>query len=88
MPFINCSYKETKSLGIRERMLINKIIEIPFPTPFSVILSPHHIRNAEPAVNVRTTIAAFTKLYSLSNPLRPNPIAIAADWIIARITVT
>ena len=76
------------SSGIRERILIKSTIEIPFPTPFSVILSPIHIKNAEPAVNVSTTIAAFTKLYSTSNPLRPNPTAIAVDWIKAKRTVT
>ena len=34
---------------------------IPLPTPFSVILSPIHIRKADPAVSVNTTIAALTK---------------------------
>ena len=43
-------YKVNKSSGILERILINKIIDIPFPTPFSVILSPNHIKNVAPAV--------------------------------------
>ena len=77
-----------KSLGIREIILINNTIEIPFPIPFSVILSPTHIRNAEPAVNVNTATATFTKLYFTSNPLLPNPTAIAVDSTKASITVT
>ncbi|CUQ41853.1 Uncharacterised protein [Dorea longicatena] len=68
LPLINCSNRVTKSLGTREIILINSTMEIPFPTPFSVIRSPIHIKNAEPAVNVHTTIAAFTKLYSTSSP--------------------
>ena len=54
-PFTNCSYSVPKSLGIREIMLITSTIEIPFPTPFSVILSPIHISTAEPAVKVTIT---------------------------------
>ena len=38
------------SLGILEMMLIISTIEIPLPTPCSVILSPIHISTAEPAV--------------------------------------
>ena len=40
-------------------MLIVNTMEIPFPTPFSVILSPIHIRTAEPAVRVKITIMIF-----------------------------
>ncbi len=57
-------------------MLMSRTIEIPFPTPFSVIRSPIHIRNADPAVNVSTTIVPFTKLI-FQKSLRPNPTAIA-----------
>ena len=87
-PLINCVYSVTKSSGIRERILIRRTIEIPFPTPFSVIRSPIHIRNALPAVSVQTTIAQFTKLYSSRSPCLPNPTAIAIDSISARATVT
>ena len=68
LPFMNCVYSVTKSSGTRETMLIRSTIEIPFPTPFSVIRSPIHIRNALPAVSVHTTIAQFTKLYSSRSP--------------------
>ena len=42
------------SLGIPEMILIVSTIEIPLPTPFSVICSPIHIRTAEPAVIANT----------------------------------
>ena len=61
-PLMNCVYNVTRSSGTREMILIRRTIEIPFPTPFSVIRSPIHIRNALPAVSVHTTIAQFTKL--------------------------
>ena len=38
-----------------EIILINNTIEIPLPTPFSVIRSPIHISTAEPAVSAATT---------------------------------
>ena len=45
--------------GKRDTMLTNRMIEIPFPIPNSVICSPSHIRRVEPTVNVATmTIAA------------------------------
>ena len=78
-PLINCLYSDWKSLGIRETILINRTIEIPLPMPFSVIRSPIHIRKAEPAVSTRMTIRQFRKLYLISNPCLPKPIAIADD---------
>ena len=67
-PLMNFSYSEVISLGIRDKMLMSRTIEIPLPTPFSVILSPIHIRKADPAVSVNTTIAALTKLYFTRSP--------------------
>ena len=67
-PFTNWSNNVVISLGIREIMLITRTIDIPLPTPFSVILSPIHIRKADPAVSVNTTIAALTKLYFTRSP--------------------
>ena len=52
LPNTNCSNRVFKSSGSLEIMLITRTIEIPFPIPFSVILSPTHIRNALPAVSV------------------------------------
>ena len=69
-------------------ILIRSTIDIPFPTPFSVIRSPIHIRNALPAVSVHTTIAQFTKLYVSRSPWRPSPTASAVDSISASPTVT
>ena len=51
----NCVYSVAKSAGIPEMILIKSTIEIPLPTPFSVILSPIHINTAEPAVSAITT---------------------------------
>ena len=66
--FINVSYSVVMSLGTRDRMLIIRTIEIPFPTPFSVILSPTHIRNAEPAVRDTTTVITFMAVISGISP--------------------
>ena len=45
--------------GRRETMLANRMIEMPFPMPNSVICSPSYMIRAEPEVKVRiTTIAA------------------------------
>ena len=56
----NVLYNVAKSLGIPEIMLIKSTIEIPLPTPFSVILSPSHISIAEPAVSAATTTIMLT----------------------------
>jgi len=53
-------YNVAKSLGIPEIMLIKSTIDIPLPTPFSVILSPSHISIAEPAVSAATTTIMLT----------------------------
>ena len=68
-------------------MLIVSTIEIPFPTPFSVILSPIHMITVDPAVNVTTAVITFSALNSIRSPLLPNPIAIARDSINASATV-
>ena len=86
-PFTNCSNNNVRSCGILEIILIVKTIEIPLPTPFSVILSPIHMITVEPAVNVTTAVIIFNALYSRSSPLLPNPIAIARDSIKASATV-
>ena len=88
LPFTNLSNKVTKSLGILETMLIISTIEIPFPTPFSVICSPIHINIAEPAVKVATATTTLVKFMFVSHPLFPNPIAIVTDWNSAKATVT
>ena len=48
--------------GILEDIPMKIIMDIPFPIPFSVISSPNHIRNAVPAVNVRTTVIMSSAL--------------------------
>ena len=64
----NCSNSVEISCGIREIILMVRTMEIPFPTPFSVILSPIHIRNALPAVNAATTVMILKTLYVSSRP--------------------
>ena len=64
------------------------MMEIPFPTPFSVICSPIHISIAEPAVRQQTTTTPFKKFISGMRPLLPNPIVIAIDWNKASPIVT
>ena len=60
-----------RSSGILAMILIIRMIEIPFPTPFSVILSPNHIRSAEPAVMV-TTAVKITRKYCALDEVSPN----------------
>ena len=88
LPLTNCSKRVTKSLGILDTILIIKMMEIPFPTPFSVICSPIHISIAEPAVRQQTTTTPFKKFISGMRPLLPNPIVIAIDWNKASPIVT
>ena len=44
--------------GKRDTMPANRMMEMPLPTPNSVICSPSHIRKAEPAVKDRTITRA------------------------------
>ena len=62
LPFMNCVYKFLKSFGIVETMFIRRITDIPFPTPFSVALSPSHITIALPAVRMTTMQNTVQKL--------------------------
>ena len=62
-----------------------KIIrEIPFPTPFCVILSPSHTMSIEPAVTVmiETIVNAAGPMASAPGMLRAY-IDAASDWIAA-----
>ena len=56
LPAIKRSYNVIISCGVPDTILIRSTMEIPFPTPLSVILSPIHIRRAEPAVIAATTV--------------------------------
>jgi len=75
-------------------MFIIRITEIPFPIPFSVILSPNHIKIAEPAVSAIIDTAIVAKYFeddiadvSPKTPWLPKPIDIANDSTSARPTV-
>ena len=56
LPAIKRSYSISTSCGRLETILIRSTMEIPLPTPFSVIRSPIHIRRAEPAVIAAITV--------------------------------
>ena len=59
---MNCVYKFLRSFGIVDTMLINRITDIPLPTPFSVARSPSHITIALPAVKITTIVSTVQKL--------------------------
>ena len=49
-PVISCCTQPITVLGTLDTMDAKISMEIPLPIPFSVILSPSHIRNAVPPV--------------------------------------
>ena len=51
-------------LGIRDTIPVKRMIEMPLPTPNSVICSPNHMRNTAPAVK-ETTITMAAQIPSL-----------------------
>ena len=75
-------------------ILINRIMDIPLPTPFSVMFSPIHISNAEPHVIVATATImndAYSNVLILpvapKSPLFPRLIAVAVPSISASAIV-
>ena len=86
-PTRNLSYRVIISLGNVEMMLNRRTMEIPFPTPRSVIRSPIHISIALPDVIVAIATITLTALKSIRRPLPPNPTDMAIDCIRARPTV-
>ena len=75
----NLLNRELMSSGIRDTMLYNRMIEIPFPTPCSVICSPSHIKRAEPAVmDTIQTVMDVNVAPPVRRPWLAKPIAIAA----------
>ena len=70
-----------------EMILNRSTIEIPFPTPFSVILSPIHISIALPAVIVTIATITFMAVKFTKRPFPPKPLAMAMDCISASATV-
>ena len=81
------SQSVAKSLGIEERILMRSTIEMPLPTPFSVILSPIHMRKAEPAVIVAIVTTTLFKVKWVRRPWLPKPTAMAIDSMSASATV-
>ena len=57
--------------GKREIIPAKRIMEMPFPMPYSVICSPSHIISAEPEVNVSTITIAAQKLSLASATISP-----------------
>ena len=87
-PLRNLSYNNLKSLGIVEIILIKRIIEIPFPIPFSVICSPNHITRDAPATSAAVTMMISSTLLCIRLPPRYKPIPIARPSITAKAMVT
>ena len=73
------SQSVAKSFGIEDRMLIKSTIEMPLPTPFSVILSPIHMRKAEPAVIAAIVTKILFRVKWVKRPWLPKPTAMAID---------
>jgi hypothetical protein len=71
--------------GIFATILNKRIMEIPFPTPFSVMRSPSHIKNAEPAVKETVITTMLVKRLPLLNTpfVLLKPIVMATDSIMA-----
>ena len=84
---MNFVYNILRSDGSEEIMLNKSTMDIPLPTPLSVILSPIHIRKALPAVIVHTTTTTLLKPYFISRPCVPKPTAMAIACNKARPTV-
>ena len=57
--------------GKRETIPANRITEMPLPMPNSVICSPSHIRNAEPAVKDRTITTPTQMEFRVPPSTRP-----------------
>ena len=58
-------------LGKREMMLAKRMMEMPLPTPNSVICSPSHMIRAEPEVKVRMMMIAAQTLLEASATMMP-----------------
>ena len=52
----------TMSVGKRETIEANRMMEMPLPIPYSVICSPSHMIRAEPEVKVRMMMIAAQTL--------------------------
>ncbi len=63
--------------GSLETIPAKMIKEIPLPIPFSVILSPNHIKNAVPAVKVSEINKILPKEGLIKALLKPKEIPIA-----------
>ncbi len=68
LPVRNLSPSVRRSCGSEEMMLNSSTIEMPLPMPLSVIFSPIHIRNAEPADIVHTATITLLALKTVSSP--------------------
>ena len=68
------------------------MIEIPFPTPYSVIFSPSHITNALPAVKTIITVKYpstlfIVKKFPLSKPIERPRLSITARRIVTYLVI-
>ena len=63
------------------------IIEMPLPTPRSVICSPSHMRNMAPVVMVMVATNRNCQPGATTMPCACRPLAVTNDWNSARPSV-
>jgi hypothetical protein len=63
------------------------ISEMPLPMPFSLIFSPSHIRNVEPAVSDTMMLRYVNRLGLVSTPQLLARVVTPMPWMTARTTV-
>ena len=66
--------------GNPDTMLARMIMEIPFPTPRSVICSPNHIRNIVPVTSVMAAVSTKFVPGLITTPWFCKAVAAAVDW--------
>ena len=73
--------------GRPDMMLDRMIIEMPLPTPRSVICSPSHIRNIVPVTSVMAAVTTNPGPGFSTTPCVCSALAAATDWNVDRMTV-
>ena len=86
-PVLICSTVRPIAPGNPATMPPRMIIEMPLPTPRSVICSPSHIRNIVPVVMVTVATNRNCQPGASTMPCACRPLAVTNDWNSARPTV-
>ncbi|MDT4869874.1 hypothetical protein FQZ97_1049250 [compost metagenome] len=87
-PVRTSSSKPPTALGKPAAMPAKIRMEIPLPSPRSVICSPSHMRNMVPATRLTTAVRRKPIPGSITKPAEPsNASAMPIDWKIAKPNV-